>query len=98
MKTLEYTSSISSPQKSTPEEYDLVILGGGTGGTIAAWTFAGQGQRVAVIERKYVGGSCQNMRYGRNYRCLDFCRARPACRGDRTKVRRRVMPKHCLHA
>jgi choline dehydrogenase-like flavoprotein len=24
-----------------PEEYDLLILGGGTGGTIAAWTFAG---------------------------------------------------------
>src|SRR5260370_23323439 len=61
MKTLEHTSFISSPQKGTPEEYDLVILGGGTGGTIAAWTFAGQGQRVAVIERKYVGGSCQNI-------------------------------------
>src|ERR1700760_4986281 len=44
-----------------PEEYDLVILGGGTGGTIAAWTFAGQGQRVAVVERKYVGGSCPNI-------------------------------------
>ncbi len=61
MKTLEHTSSISSPQKSTPEEYDLVILGGGTGSTIAAWTFAGQGQRVAVIERKYIGGSCPNI-------------------------------------
>jgi pyruvate/2-oxoglutarate dehydrogenase complex dihydrolipoamide dehydrogenase (E3) component len=48
-------------QKRNPEEYDLVILGGGTGGTIAAWTFAGQGQRVAVIERKYVGGSCPNI-------------------------------------
>ena len=43
------------------EEYDLVILGGGTGGTLAAWTFAAQGQRVAVIERKYVGGSCPNI-------------------------------------
>src|SRR5690349_24534910 len=32
-----------------------------TGGTIAAWTFAKQGQRVAVIERKYVGGSCPNI-------------------------------------
>ena len=39
------------------EEYDLVILGGGTGGTVAAWTFATQGQRVAVIERKYIGGN-----------------------------------------
>jgi pyruvate/2-oxoglutarate dehydrogenase complex dihydrolipoamide dehydrogenase (E3) component len=43
------------------EDYDLVILGGGTGSTLAAWTFASQGQRVAVIERKYVGGSCPNI-------------------------------------
>src|SRR5947209_7763604 len=44
-----------------PEDYDLVILGGGTGSTIAAWTFAAQGQHVAVIERKYIGGSCPNI-------------------------------------
>jgi pyruvate/2-oxoglutarate dehydrogenase complex dihydrolipoamide dehydrogenase (E3) component len=43
------------------EEYDLVILGDGTGSTLAAWTFAGQGLRVAVIERKYIGGSCPNI-------------------------------------
>jgi pyruvate/2-oxoglutarate dehydrogenase complex dihydrolipoamide dehydrogenase (E3) component len=43
------------------EHYDLVILGGGTRGTVAAWTFAAQGQRVAVIERKYIGGSCPNI-------------------------------------
>ena len=43
------------------DEYDLVILGGGSGSTLAAWTFAGQGQRVAVIERKYIGGSCPNI-------------------------------------
>jgi pyruvate/2-oxoglutarate dehydrogenase complex dihydrolipoamide dehydrogenase (E3) component len=43
------------------EQYDLVILGGGTGGTVAAWAFATQGQRVAVIERKYIGGSCPNI-------------------------------------
>jgi pyruvate/2-oxoglutarate dehydrogenase complex dihydrolipoamide dehydrogenase (E3) component len=61
MKTREHTSSIPSPRKSTPEEYDLVILGGGTGSTIAAWTLAGQGKRVAVIERKYIGGSCPNI-------------------------------------
>jgi len=44
-----------------PEEFDIVILGGGTGGTVAAWTFAAEGRRVAVIERKYVGGSCPNI-------------------------------------
>jgi hypothetical protein len=25
------------------------------------WTFAGQGQRVAAVERKYVGGACPNI-------------------------------------
>jgi pyruvate/2-oxoglutarate dehydrogenase complex dihydrolipoamide dehydrogenase (E3) component len=48
-------------QKTDLEEYDLVILGGGTGSTIAAWTFAKQGKRVAAIDRKYVGGSCPNI-------------------------------------
>src|SRR6266481_6556088 len=43
------------------EEYDLVILGGGTGSSVAAWTFAAAGQRVAVIERRYIGGSCPNI-------------------------------------
>src|SRR6266436_8851296 len=61
MKTPGNTSSNPSTGKGTPEEYDLVILGGGTGSTIAAWTFAGRGQRVAVVERKYIGGSCPNI-------------------------------------
>ena len=54
---------MNTTEKASPtrEEYDLVILGNGTGGTLAAWTFAGQCQRVAVIERKYVGGSCPNI-------------------------------------
>lgn len=44
-----------------PEEYDLVILGSGTGAKRLAWTFAERGQRVAAIERKYVGGACPNI-------------------------------------
>jgi pyruvate/2-oxoglutarate dehydrogenase complex dihydrolipoamide dehydrogenase (E3) component len=44
-----------------PEEYDLLILGSGAGSKMLAWTFAGRGQRVAVVERKYVGGSCPNI-------------------------------------
>jgi pyruvate/2-oxoglutarate dehydrogenase complex dihydrolipoamide dehydrogenase (E3) component len=28
---------------------------------VAAWTFASEGQRVAVIDRKYIGGSCPNI-------------------------------------
>jgi pyruvate/2-oxoglutarate dehydrogenase complex dihydrolipoamide dehydrogenase (E3) component len=52
---------VNGTNNNSLEEFDLVILGGGTGSTIAAWTFAGQGQRVAVIERKYIGGSCPNI-------------------------------------
>src|SRR5215470_80523 len=62
MKNGKKTSGAQlSGNNTRPEEFDLVILGGGTGATIAAWTFAGKGQRVAVIERKYVGGSCPNI-------------------------------------
>jgi pyruvate/2-oxoglutarate dehydrogenase complex dihydrolipoamide dehydrogenase (E3) component len=55
--------SLSRPECKTaqPEEFDLVILGGGTGSTVAAWTFAGEGKKVAVVERKYIGGSCPNI-------------------------------------
>jgi pyruvate/2-oxoglutarate dehydrogenase complex dihydrolipoamide dehydrogenase (E3) component len=58
---MQNTASARLSRDISPEEYDLVILGSGTGGTIAAWTFAGQGQRVAAIERKYIGGSCPNI-------------------------------------
>ena len=61
MNTMEDVPSVQSPRGSKPEEYDFVILGGGTGSTIAAWTFAALGQRVAVIDRKYIGGSCPNI-------------------------------------
>ncbi|MGB8768117.1 MAG: FAD-dependent oxidoreductase, partial [Candidatus Korobacteraceae bacterium] len=61
MNSKENTSSAKILKTTQPEEFDLVILGGGTGSTIAAWTFAGEGKRVAVIERKYIGGSCPNI-------------------------------------
>jgi pyruvate/2-oxoglutarate dehydrogenase complex dihydrolipoamide dehydrogenase (E3) component len=43
------------------EEYDLVVLGSGEAGKYIAWTMANQGQRVVVVERRYVGGSCPNI-------------------------------------
>jgi pyruvate/2-oxoglutarate dehydrogenase complex dihydrolipoamide dehydrogenase (E3) component len=55
------TSSSANVSKAHPEELDIVILGGGTGATLAAWTFAGEGKRVAIIDRKYIGGSCPNI-------------------------------------
>src|SRR5882762_619959 len=62
MNSTKNTSSAQSRKtKTQPEEFDLVILGGGTGSTVAAWTFAGEGKRVAVVDRKYIGGSCPNI-------------------------------------
>ncbi|MES2223110.1 MAG: FAD-dependent oxidoreductase [Acidobacteriota bacterium] len=61
MNSTETSPSANVPKASQPEEFDLVILGGGTGSTIAGWTFAGEGKRVAVVDRKYIGGSCPNI-------------------------------------
>ena len=61
MSTQEAVASASLIKDTEPEEYDLVILGDGTGSTLAAWTFASEGKRVAVIDRKYIGGSCPNI-------------------------------------
>jgi pyruvate/2-oxoglutarate dehydrogenase complex dihydrolipoamide dehydrogenase (E3) component len=47
--------------KPTKEEYDLLVLGSGTAGKLISWTLAKQGMKTADIERKYVGGSCQNI-------------------------------------
>ena len=43
------------------EEYDVVVLGSGEAGKFIAWTLAQKGMKTAVIERKYVGGSCPNI-------------------------------------
>ena len=61
MNSVENISSTRLPKKTEPEEYDLVVLGSGAGSKSAAWTLAKEGQRVAVIERKYIGGSCPNI-------------------------------------
>ena len=45
----------------SPEDFDLVVLGSGVAGKLLSWTLGPQGKRAAVIERKYVGGSCPNI-------------------------------------
>src|SRR5262244_1706847 len=45
----------------TAEKYDVLVLGSGTAGKLMAWTMAKEGRRTAVIERKYIGGSCPNI-------------------------------------
>jgi pyruvate/2-oxoglutarate dehydrogenase complex dihydrolipoamide dehydrogenase (E3) component len=43
------------------ERYDTVVLGSGGGGKLLAWHLAQAGQRVAVVERRWIGGSCPNI-------------------------------------
>jgi pyruvate/2-oxoglutarate dehydrogenase complex dihydrolipoamide dehydrogenase (E3) component len=49
------------PTISQPEEFDIVILGSGQAGSFIAWTMAGKGKKVVVVERKWVGGACPNV-------------------------------------
>lgn len=44
-----------------PEDFDLVVIGSGEGAKFLAWTLAKQGQRVAVVEQRWIGGSCPNI-------------------------------------
>src|SRR5262245_54381848 len=43
------------------ERFQTLILGSGQGGKQLAWQLARAGQRVAVVERQWVGGSCPNV-------------------------------------
>jgi pyruvate/2-oxoglutarate dehydrogenase complex dihydrolipoamide dehydrogenase (E3) component len=40
------------------ENFDVVILGSGQGGKHLAWHLGQSGKRIAVVERRWVGGSC----------------------------------------
>src|SRR6185312_3148026 len=41
-----------------PDDFDLVVLGGGPGGYAAALYGASAGLRIAIIEEQRVGGTC----------------------------------------
>jgi pyruvate/2-oxoglutarate dehydrogenase complex dihydrolipoamide dehydrogenase (E3) component len=43
------------------ESYDALVLGSGEAGKYMAWHLGSSGKRTAVIERKYLGGSCPNI-------------------------------------
>ena len=40
--------------------YNLVVIGGGPAGLVAAAGAAGCGARVALVERQFMGGDCLN--------------------------------------
>jgi pyruvate/2-oxoglutarate dehydrogenase complex dihydrolipoamide dehydrogenase (E3) component len=43
------------------DQYQCLVLGSGNGGMYLAWHLARSGKRTAVIERRWIGGSCPNV-------------------------------------
>src|SRR5437016_12964441 len=46
---------------SQAESYEILVIGSGEAGKHLTWTMAQAGHRTAVVERKYIGGSCPNI-------------------------------------
>ena len=61
---LELVANVHPPEWRNPEpdgRYNLVVLGAGTAGLVAAAGAAGMGAKVALIERHLMGGDCLNV-------------------------------------
>jgi pyruvate/2-oxoglutarate dehydrogenase complex dihydrolipoamide dehydrogenase (E3) component len=43
------------------EQFEVLVVGSGTGGKLIAWHMAQSERRTAVVERRWVGGSCPNI-------------------------------------
>lgn len=43
------------------DKFEFLVLGSGEAGKYLAWTMAKAGQRTAVVERRWIGGSCPNI-------------------------------------
>ena len=53
--------SLENSTISTDFDYDLFVIGAGSGGVRAARMAAGMGARVAIAEDRYMGGTCVNV-------------------------------------
>ncbi|MCP4201717.1 MAG: mercuric reductase [bacterium] len=61
---LRLAANVRPEDWSNPEprgRYNLVVIGAGTAGLVAAAGAAGLGARVALVERKLLGGDCLNV-------------------------------------
>lgn len=47
--------------KISNNDYDVVIIGGGPGGYVAAIKAAQSGLKTAIVEKEYIGGTCLNI-------------------------------------
>ncbi len=60
----ELTANVQPPEWVNPQpvgRYNLVVIGGGTAGLVCAAGAAGLGAKVALIERRLLGGDCLNV-------------------------------------
>src|SRR5271163_1138534 len=46
---------------SQAEQFEVLVVGSGAGGKLMAWQMAQSGRRTAVVERRWIGGSCPNI-------------------------------------
>jgi pyruvate/2-oxoglutarate dehydrogenase complex dihydrolipoamide dehydrogenase (E3) component len=46
---------------SEADRYEILVIGSGEAGKHLTWNMAQAGHRTAVVERKYIGGSCPNI-------------------------------------
>jgi choline dehydrogenase-like flavoprotein len=76
---------------SQAEHYEVLILGSGAGGKLLAWHMARSGRKSAVVERRYIGGSCPNIRLAARS-LADLIRSQSACcpRRDAANLRNLV--------
>lgn len=61
---LELLAHVHPPDWVNPEpasKYHLVVIGAGTAGLVTAAGAAGLGARVALVERRFMGGDCLNV-------------------------------------
>ncbi|HLK88229.1 MAG TPA: mercuric reductase [Candidatus Binataceae bacterium] len=75
-------ANVHPPDWLNPEpapRYNLVVIGAGTAGLVAAAGAAGLGARVALIERRLMGGDCLNFGCVPSKALIRSARARAAC-------------------
>jgi dihydrolipoamide dehydrogenase len=70
--------------------FDLIVIGAGPGGYVAAIRAAQLGMRVACVERQYLGGTCLNVGCIPSKALLDS--------SERFYTARNVLPKHGITA
>jgi len=46
----------------TPQSFDIIVVGAGPGGYVAAIRAAQLGMKAAIVEKQHMGGVCLNVR------------------------------------